>query len=142
MDGRRCRLCKRKPPKPTSRTAYASQVPEAEKLPILRRHSHLGFAKTSRFSQARTTPGKRTFSMPFAWKSGDYSFRMKTSERLIAILMSPARRCCFGQRVMLIEGIAEALLMPEFARILFGSDEQERRRFRSASVIGIAGVFL
>lgn len=46
----------------------------------------------------------------------------------------------YGQRVMLIEGIAEALLMPELAKILFGSDEQRMRRFRSASVIAIDGV--
>lgn len=44
----------------------------------------------------------------------------------------------FGQRVLLVEGIAEALLMKAFAACVL--DAQEQERFRSAAVIAIDGV--
>lgn len=44
----------------------------------------------------------------------------------------------FGQRVLLVEGIAEALLMPAFASCVLTTEE--RARFRSAAVIAIDGV--
>ena len=44
----------------------------------------------------------------------------------------------FGQRVLLVEGIAEALLMPAFAACVLG--EQEQSRFKAATVLAIDGV--
>lgn len=44
----------------------------------------------------------------------------------------------FGQRVLLVEGMAEALLMPAFAACVL--DKQEFARFKSATVIAIDGV--
>ncbi len=46
----------------------------------------------------------------------------------------------FSRRVMLVEGIAEALLVPVFARILFKESPSFLARFRSATLVPIDGV--
>lgn len=46
----------------------------------------------------------------------------------------------FSRRVLLVEGLAEALLMPVFARQLFAADSPELNRFHGASVVAIDGV--
>jgi len=46
----------------------------------------------------------------------------------------------FTRRVLLVEGLAEALLMPVFARQLFEAGSSELNRFHGASVVPIDGV--
>ncbi|GAV40239.1 ATP-dependent nuclease [Streptomyces acidiscabies] len=44
----------------------------------------------------------------------------------------------FGQRVLLVEGIAEAILLPEFARLVL--DEERFQRFHGTALVPIDGV--
>lgn len=46
----------------------------------------------------------------------------------------------FSRRVLLVEGLAEALLVPVFARQLFGNDRKKLNRFRATTIVAIDGV--
>jgi len=46
----------------------------------------------------------------------------------------------FSRRVLLVEGLAEALLVPVFGALLFAGDERALARLRAATIVAIDGV--
>lgn len=88
---------------------------------------------------APTVPVRRvkTVAIPIAHLAIDD----KTLEKISRYLDVTRSAMLFGSRALLVEGIAESLLLPVFARcLLFAADRDSLLRFKGAVLVAIDGV--
>jgi putative ATP-dependent endonuclease of OLD family len=109
----------------THSAQLASAVPSARVEVIKTTSVILGDDSTARNS--KTVP---------VWRLDVAAAQRRKVDRYINATRSPM---LFGPRVMLVEGIAEALLLPSLARRFLGSAEQVAR-FRGVALVAIDGV--
>lgn len=82
-------------------------------------------------------PSMKTVSIPV----GDLGLERRMIEKVSRYLDVTRSALLFGNRALLVEGIAEALLLPVIARhCVFNADAHALQRFRGAVVVAIDGV--
>lgn len=96
--------------------------------------SHLAVIKAPAIPEC-DPPERRTVAIP-AWMLNVPDEHRRKVDRYINATRSPL---LFGPRVLLVEGIAEALLLPPIARRVL-SDEAALSRFRGLALVAIDGV--
>lgn len=85
---------------------------------------------------ADSPPVRCTVAVP-VWTLDVPDHQRRKVDRYINATRSPM---LFGPRVLLVEGIAEALLLPPIARRVLGQDAAAYARFRGVALVAIDGV--
>jgi len=96
--------------------------------------SHLAIIKAPAIPNS-DPPARRTVTVP-AWMLNVPDDHRRKVDRYINATRSPM---LFGPRVLLVEGIAEALLLPPIARRVL-NDDAAYARFRGVALVAIDGV--
>ncbi|MFE9857509.1 ATP-dependent endonuclease [Streptomyces sp. NPDC005780] len=78
--------------------------------------------------------------MTTAVSVGRLSLKVTDRNKIRNYLNATRNVMLFGQRVLLVEGIAEAIVLPAFARALFANDPARLQRFHGTALVPIDGV--
>jgi putative ATP-dependent endonuclease of OLD family len=119
----------------TTHSPHTATAVEPESLVVLQRHRHV--------EKAETVDAEKKGKPRDAYRSGAVAVRTlglhkPTLRKVRQYLDATRNTILFGPRVLLLEGIADAILVQEFAKKEL--DRAGRQRFRATAVVPIDGV--